>query len=146
VWDYKTGREGDAAKDHLEEMQLIEGEKHDVSWRVLEVEADRAVVWKNLQLPLYVWAMRQRNPGVPVEAGYLHLPAVVSGAGDRLWSALDEPMMRSALECAEEAVKRMKAGQFAPADEVAFDEWEELFMGDASESVADISEWKEEAA
>lgn len=144
VWDYKTGREGDAEKDHLETVKLEAGAGQDVTWRAWRVEPDEAVVWQNLQLPLYVWAIRQRHPGVSVEAGYLHLPAVVSAAGDKVWSAFDETMMRSGLACAEEAVRRIKAGRFEPADEVAFDEWEELFMGDAAESVAEIARWREE--
>lgn len=145
VWDYKTGREGDAGKDHLEKLRLAADGEPDVRWRALSVAADSAVVWKNLQLPLYVWAVQQRNPGVPVEAGYLHLPAVVSGTGDRPWDALDAGMVQSAVGCAEEVVKRMREGLFPPADEVAFDEWEEMLMGDAGESVADISEWREES-
>ena len=146
VWDYKTGKQGDPMKDHLEKVQLEAGDELGVEWRALEMDGGNATAWKNLQLPLYVWAMQQKHPGVEIEAGYLHLPAVVSGTREYLWEGLNQDMIDSAHQCAEAAVRRMLGGVFWPPQEVKYDDWGELFMGDALEAVAPIESWKEAAA
>jgi len=142
VWDYKTGKQGDPMKDHLEKVCIEPGDELGLEWRALEIEGGFATAWKNLQLPLYVWAMQQKHPGVEIEAGYLHLPAVVSGTRDCLWEGLNQDIIDSAHDCAEAAVRRMLSGVFWPPQDVKYDDWSELFMGDALEAVAPIESWK----
>ena len=70
--------------------------------------------WVDLQLPLYVWALRQKHPDAEITAGYFLLPATVTDTGTQLWEDLDEETIQSAHDCAVEAIARIRAGEFWP--------------------------------
>lgn len=128
VWDYKTGAK--KVKPHEAHWSKAVDGDDDLSWQgVTDIEG-KARRWVDLQLPLYVWALRQKYPDAKITAGYFLLPATVTDTGTLLWEDLDEVTVTGAVRCAEEAVKRIRAGEFWPAaTEPPMDAWEPL-LGD----------------
>ncbi|TLD72221.1 hypothetical protein FEM03_02370 [Phragmitibacter flavus] len=126
VLDYKTGKRKKPVEAHWGKVkagELMEG----FEWQMAEGGEKR---WVEVQLPLYAWAVGQKNPGRRVQVGYFHLPATVTESGVTLWEDLDAGTVADAVRCAEEAVSRIKARIFwPPADEVRNGDFEFL-LGD----------------
>jgi hypothetical protein len=133
VWDYKTGAK--KIKPHESHWAKADDEDVDRSWQCVKNVDGKPRRWVDLQLPLYVWALRQRHPDARITAGYFVLPATVTDTGTLLWENLDEQMVDDAVRCAEEAVRRIRAGEFWPAAaDPPMDAWEPL-LGDPLQTV-----------
>lgn len=145
VWDYKTRAKVLSPLDaHSETLKGDALEDETLEWKTFDDAKGKPRLWMDLQLPLYVWALRAVYPQAPrIEAGYIHLPAAVTESKPEIWPELNEDLIARAFGCAEEAVRRMKEGIFwPPSDEVGFDAFEELLLGDACESVVESALWK----
>jgi ATP-dependent helicase/nuclease subunit B len=128
VWDYKTGAKATKPR----EAHLVKGAAEDEAraWQQMTGPDGKLRRWADLQLPLYVWALRQKHPDAQITAGYFLLPATVTDTGAQLWEDLDEETIQSAHDCAAEAVTRIRAGAFwPPSIEPPLDAWEPL-LGD----------------
>lgn len=125
VWDYKTGSAKKPADAHL-----LKVEDDTPDWQTVQDAAGKEKRWADVQLPLYVWALRQKYPEVEVTAGYFNLPATVSDTGEKLWSELDEELVADALRTAGEVVQKIGLCDFwPPATEVTYDDYE-MLLGD----------------
>jgi len=145
VWDYKTRAHAESPLDaHSETLKGDALEDESLKWKTFLDAKGKERVWMELQLPLYVWALRAVYPDAPqIEAGYIHLPAAVTDSAEEVWKDLNDDLIANACACAEEAVRRMKEGVFwPPSDDVGFDAFEELLLGDACESVIESALWK----
>lgn len=132
IWDYKTGAK--AAKPHDTHLHKATDEMANdasLAWQCLTDTDGRTRRWVDLQLPLYVWALRQKHPHAEITAGYFVLPATVTDSGPMMWEDLDEETVQAAAACAEKIVGRIQAGEFwPPATDPPPDAWEPL-LGDA---------------
>lgn len=126
IWDYKTGKPTKPVDAHLTKFH----DKETRSWVAYQQGDGKPRRWSDVQLPLYVWALRQRHPGIEISAAYFMLPATVTGTGEQIWTDLDDGIVTDAVRCGEEAVKHLQAGEFwPPASEVKYDDYEFL-LGD----------------
>lgn len=111
VIDYKTtARASEPGKEHLGRITARS------SAPVFARTPDGKQAWSDLQLPLYVRAWREANPGCKagIEAAYFALPNAVADTDLLVWEGLDEATVKSALACAGEIVRRIRAGVFWP--------------------------------
>jgi len=149
VWDYKTRHKNKSPLEaHSETVNAEAAGDEAQQWKHFVDAKGKTRVWTDLQLPLYVWALRKKYPKVPrIEAGYIHLPAAVTESEEEIWTELDDGLIESAHCCAEEVVRRMKEGIFwPPADDVSYDAFEEVLLGDAFESIVEAALWKGDIA
>jgi ATP-dependent helicase/nuclease subunit B len=125
LWDYKTGAKGLKPKDaHLTKPGEADASRE---WQIMTGADGKQRRWADLQLPLYVWALRQKHPQSKITAGYFVLPATVSDTDTLLWEDLDDETIASAHRCAIDSVHRIKSGEFwPPSPEPPLDAWPPL--------------------
>ncbi|MFA4943325.1 MAG: PD-(D/E)XK nuclease family protein [Lentisphaeria bacterium] len=84
--------------------------------------------WTDLQLPLYLWLLRDRlGADAVVAAAHFNLPKAVLGTGVAPFPELDEAALESALACARGVAAALQAGTFwPPAAKVAHESFERL--------------------
>lgn len=105
--------------------------------------------WQDLQLPLYVRAVRARFAGAPrLRAAYFNLPKSVGGAGIAEFAELSPDVEASAWSCLEAVLQRLSTAPEAmsvedgthpfwpPADVGRYDNFERLHGGRAAEVFA----------
>jgi ATP-dependent helicase/nuclease subunit B len=81
---------------------------------LLDIEG-KAMRWTDLQLPLYVLALRNDFPDTAVTAGYVCLPKTQADVDFALWPALAAPaLLESAEACALAAADAILARRFWP--------------------------------
>jgi ATP-dependent helicase/nuclease subunit B len=138
--DFKTSNKArDPREAHADKIsarrQLCESDV----WKTFEHDG-KTWMWRDLQLPLYAAALRQRGQRVDA-VGYFCLPKNVQDTGILLWDAFDQGWEQRALDCAAEAVRRLREGRFwPPAAKPSFKpSYEEIFLGDALATVEPIS-------
>lgn len=137
VLDYKTSDKARAPLDaHAAKIRRVaEGSE----WKVFAAPDGVMRQWSDLQLPLYAAALRAHGLE-PQEAGYFTLPKSVQDTRVLLWEDFGAAWIESALECAAEAVRRMREGIFWPPAPKGRDAgFDELFLGDIEGTV----EWAE---
>jgi ATP-dependent helicase/nuclease subunit B len=126
VVDYKTGKSGeDPAKAHL---RAWSEEKCPAALGPLCIvrgkgnSKEKSYGWTDLQLPLYVAAVKQHMDLTEFpEAYYVSLPAAVGDTEFVLFEGLSEKI-DAAMQWAEEAARRIGAGVYwPPAPEVKYD-------------------------
>jgi ATP-dependent helicase/nuclease subunit B len=135
VMDFKTGdKVGDPVAAHCAVVKEVpEGE----AWRFFEQPgADKRLCWKDLQLPLYAAALRAGAFGPVTAVGYYAMPKAVTETQAFLWAGYDEHWESLALNCAAEAVRRIRAERFWPPNEgkVKNQDFEALLLGGALRS------------
>lgn len=140
IWDYKTsGKRTSPGEQHLQAWPENRDALGPLVPKKGRQKQDRG--WVDLQLPLYAWAAAQTWTGGRVpQVGYIHLPRAMSEVGFESWEE-EEALQSEALAWAEEAVRRIDAGQFLPetewtGEEAKFDEFASLAAGGTSLSEA----------
>lgn len=131
LWDYKTGKLVKPVDAHLTKVS----DKETRPWVAYQHGQGKPRRWSDVQLPLYVWALRQKHPGIEISAAYFMLPATVTETGEQTWTDLDDDMVADAVRCGEEAVKCLQAGEFwPPATDLKYDDYEFL-LGDPLQTI-----------
>lgn len=104
-------------------------------WKCFDLPDGKRGLWLDLQLPLYAAALRQRGQQV-TRVAYFALPKSIQDTKILEWSQFDDELIDAAVNCAAEAVQRIRNGQFwPPADRVADDSFEEILLHDPMHSV-----------
>lgn len=149
IVDYKTSKSdrGPSAAHH---RKAKPGEAEDdlQSWKCFQDAKDKPMRWTDLQLPLYVAAASARWPDAEeVQAAYLSLPATVEDVKLQPWKDMTEDVIADAKRCADEAMKRIQSGEFwPPAQDVKFDDFGDMLLGDAEKFVHPLIDWRKEVA
>lgn len=153
VLDYKTGSIKSVEGEHRTQVtaatrlpQHMEGDE-----RLLAVRSDgkgkeTRLVWRNLQLPLYLAGLRRMGDdfGRKAEAGYFLLGSTQAGVGVACWEGFCGEDVASAERCAEAVAERVRAGVFWPPEgRSAYRDFDELAMGRKLEqTVAEPEDWR----
>jgi ATP-dependent helicase/nuclease subunit B len=113
VLDYKTS-ETATAPDRAHLARHTRPLPHVLDAALLDIEG-KAMRWTDLQLPLYVLALRNDFPDTAVTAGYVCLPKTQADVDFALWPALAAPaLLESAEACALAAADAILARRFWP--------------------------------
>ena len=116
VLDFKTmDKFTDPMAAHCKAVkQVVAGEE----WKVFSIGGEGKVLrWVDVQLPLYAAALRGHLLGPVTQVGYGCLPKGVMETDLALWEGFDERWEESAVACAAEVVRRVRAGVFWPPNE-----------------------------
>jgi ATP-dependent helicase/nuclease subunit B len=137
VLDYKTSDSAHSPEDaHLRRAgRGTEGAREFAKL----VRGKMTLVWKDLQLPLYLEAVSAEFPSAA--CGYFNMPKAVGGTGIQLWEAYSPELHASAIRCAEGACAAIRACDFwPPSDSIDSDRdpFAALFHRGAAESI----EWE----
>jgi ATP-dependent helicase/nuclease subunit B len=96
--------------------------------------------WTDLQLPVYALLLADELGTVP-ECAYFALPKAVTETAILPWPGLDTALLASADACAEETLKRIRAGVFGPpAERLTYDAFESLFFDSPDDTLT--AEWR----
>lgn len=141
VWDYKTGKDALKPKSHHcvemrsntvtpEHLKEREEFVFPIVKQLSKGPVDKPHLWRDLQLPLYALAMRdKRNQTAGV--GYIAMTPVLSDIGFYEWEDYEPSITESAAVAAGRVAQMFKTGVFMPAAEkVTYDDYEELLDGE----------------
>lgn len=133
VWDYKTsGKAVNPENQHLKPWDENENRPQLGDLLPPKRKNARERRWAGLQLPIYAAFVQDHfKTGVLPEIGYVNLPRAAGDTGFALWSGFDQALLGCALGWAQEAIGRIKAGDFErpavlPAGECDWDDFAEL--------------------
>ncbi len=138
VIDYKTSNK----PSKPEEAHLAKSGRHFdpgayPDWQITEGPDGKPRRWSNLQLPLYVAALRRlHGEDTRVSCGYFNLPRAVSETRIEVWESLTERQFASALRCADGIAARIRDRIFwPPSEKPEFDDFKDIFFGNATDAI-----------
>ncbi|MDA0811267.1 MAG: PD-(D/E)XK nuclease family protein [Verrucomicrobia bacterium] len=142
VLDYKTADKPTPPADaHLAPLKRTENPDELRQWLLFDRSDGRKMRWINLQLPLYVLALRRGvERDTPISASYFNMPRAAGETAISTWNGLNEDVLEQAMHCAAAAAKAIRAEEFwPPSSRPKYEDFGRLFFGDAQESVAPFS-------
>lgn len=114
ITDYKTSEKSISPdKAHLQKLTARNSNIDDIPEYAICSYKSASHRWKDLQLPLYHWVVRQ-TLGCDADIGYFQLPKALNETGRQSWEDFDAGLEKSALQCAEGIVDEIRAGIFWP--------------------------------
>ena len=143
VVDFKTFSPGSGSHRntvdsyHLVPLKRTEDENSFPDWMLVESGDGRLLRWTDLQLPLYVLAMKERDPKATITAAYATLGKSEAEVAIDQWTDLDEALLDSALACAEGAIQAIRDEHFWPPSEDAppWDDFKDLLQPATEDAV-----------
>lgn len=126
IVDYKTSDTANGpAAEHL--VGYRRGAESHITAALFD-RAGKPHRWKDLQLPLYAWAVRETLGLDLPQVGYFALPKAATDSGWSPWTDFDENDLAAALRCATEIAHHIEAGRFwPPRPRVDYDDFAQLF-------------------
>ena len=104
-------------------------------WKCFDLPDGNRGLWLDLQLPLYAAALKQRGQNV-TSVAYFALPKSIQDTAILPWEGFDAALIDSALQCASEAVQRIRSGLFwPPAERSPNANFDEILLHDPLHSV-----------
>lgn len=137
VLDYKTrDRATEPKSHHVRELRNRADDESVPAFARFTID-DRTYAWRDLQLPLYLHALRSEF-GERVQCGYFQMPRAVTETAVVPWHDYGPEWQEAAWRCAEGVVAAVRAGRFWPPREEkpTFDDFASLFHQGAAESIA----------
>jgi len=144
VLDYKTSNKAKPPADAHWGRYYEERDGEVVPEYARFLLKDKPRHWKNLQLPLYAWAL-EKEFGAAISLGYFNIPEVGADVGISLLEPYDRELSNSAMACAKGVVADVKAGRFwPPSPKPDYDDFKGILFGQATKTA--IEPGKEGAA
>lgn len=138
VLDFKTGRLRTPHDAHLRNLRRSEDPASLPAWSMFGY-GKTVVRWVDLQLPLYLLALREAGMSDPMITGYANLGRAKSEVALELWENLDDTLLSMARTCVEGVIDAISARQFwPPAERVQYDDYADLFLGDPLQAINPI--------
>lgn len=135
VLDFKTGRLKSPPEAHLRNLRRHEDPSTLPPWMMLPA-GKKIQRWVDLQLPLYLLALKAAGHQETMVAGYANLGRAKSEVALALWDGLDGPLLSAAMSCVEGVIDSVTARRFwPPSERVDYDDFGLLLLGDPEKSV-----------
>ena len=139
VLDFKTGKLKKPRSAHLRNLRSHENPSQLAPW-IMVPEGKRMQRWIDLQLPLYLLALRARGCQESVVAGYATLGRAKSEVALELWEDLDGTLLAAAMKCAEGVIDSITARRFwPPAERMDWDDFETILLGDPGRAIDPVN-------
>jgi hypothetical protein len=142
VLDYKTGARAKLpAEAHLARCSARGPEGAVQEWSLCQGDKGKLMRWGDLQLPLYVLAVRELfevAEDTPLRCGFFNLPRSKAGSGIAVWEGLGDALLASAERCAAGVIESVRGNVFwPPSGDVPerYDEFGGMLFGDPAASV-----------
>lgn len=140
VIDFKTGslKNKPVSSFHQRFVKKTESPDQFPEWSLVTDKNGKQCRWTDLQIPLYVTAMKQEHPGQTIGAGYGNIGPTRAEIRISLWEELDDETLTSANSCAEHIVEAIRKEHrfWPPSDQVAFDDYQEILFGNPTAAVS----------
>lgn len=122
---------------HLAPLKRTESPEDWPDWMLWEDEEGRMHRWIDLQLPLYLLAMNEREPNRDLVAAYAILGKAETEVGIDEWTDLGAPLLEAARNCAAGVIESVRAKRFWPPSDDAppWDDFRELLAPTAEDAV-----------
>jgi len=153
VVDFKTGSMGSQStrqrsaveQYHLATLKRTQTPGDFPEWSLFEApdgKPSKPLRWCDLQLPLYLLAMRARGESRPIRAAHATLGPSREEVRLEEWSELDAPVLASAERCAAGVVESVRAQRFWPpsAESSPWDDFRDLLSPSPGETVLPFPE------
>ena len=118
VLDYKTSDKAQSAADsHLHTLNYYQNPEEFPDYALTTGADGKLQHWTNLQLPLYMFAMREKYPeaaDTSIYAGLFKLPKASSETKIDVWETLTANTLRSARECVSAVIENIRQENFWP--------------------------------
>ena len=141
VLDFKTSDKADSPyNSHFEKIPWGMDSSAFPDWTLATGPDGYPRHWVNLQLPLYILALRENHPAAAqaenIITGYFKLPRAKSDTNIDLWEDLNANTLTSAQNCAVKAVENIKNQVFwPPTEKVRYDDFKKILFEDPKASV-----------
>lgn len=132
VIDFKTSaRAAKTEKAHLAGFGRFEDPDAFPDWMQTVNSEGKACRWTNLQVPVYIIALRRHfGEHSDITGGYFNLPRAIGDVGIDLWEDFGESQLRSATACAEGVASSIKNGVFWPPNaKPKWDDFSDILFG-----------------
>ncbi len=132
VLDFKTSAKPSKAEfAHLATFGRFESPEDYPEWSHTENSEGKACRWVNLQVPLYLIALRQHfGDSVSLSGGYFNLPRAIGETGIDLWDSLTGRQLAGAESCAQGVVEAIQNRQFwPPRQRPRYDDFSGILFG-----------------
>ncbi len=136
VLDYKTSDQ--PARPEAAHLRRARRDEPVLEFARWPADGSASLVWRDLQLPLYLRALAADYPG-ELSCGYFNLPKAVSGTAIVQWGEYTPATAASAWHCAVGVAAAICAGEFWPPNEQVDprqDDFAALFHHGVAASVA----------
>ena len=138
VLDYKTSDKAlPPADTHLDKLRLGQDESEFPEWALRVQSEGKPMRWTNLQLPLYILALREKYPdaaNTKITTGLFKLPKAATETKIDLWEDLDSGTLESARQCASGVIGSIRDQRFWPPTPCkhapSWDPFKKLFFDD----------------
>jgi len=141
VLDFKTSDKATSPyESHLEKIPWGKEASDFPDWSLTTGPDGWPRHWVNLQLPLYILALRENYPAAAntetIVAGLFKLPKAKSETKIELWETLDTRTLASAQNCAANVIENIKNQVFwPPTEKPRYDDFKKILFDDATASV-----------
>ena len=131
ILDFKTKKKPTPViKAHLRAPKRSENPEGFPTWQLTSLKG-KAMLWSNLQIPLYLLALADRFPKQECVSGYVQLGASKGDIHLDLWHTLDDELLASARECALGVIDNIQKRVFwPPTEKPNYDNFSDLLFGD----------------
>ena len=145
ILDFKTKKKPTPViKAHLRALKRSEKPKDFPTWQLTSLKG-KAMLWTNLQIPLYLLALANRFPKQDCVSGYVQLGASKGDIHFDLWHTLDHELLESAEKCALGVIESIQKQVFwPPTAKPNYDNFADLLFGDPLTAI-NFSHLKENA-
>ena len=131
IIDFKTKKKPTLVSDaHLKKLGRNESPEDFPSWAIVNHNG-KDHRWINLQVPIYLLALRELHPHRELTAGYVALGMAQNDVRLDLWEDMTPELLESARECSLGVVYAIQARTFwPPATKPAYDDFKDILFGD----------------
>lgn len=131
IIDFKTKKKPTAVDEaHLKKLGRNEDPADYPEWALVQHNG-KDHRWINLQVPLYLLALRERYPHRELTSGYVALGMAQNDVRLDLWEDMTPELLDSARRCALGVITAIRAKQFwPPAEKTTYDDFKSILFDD----------------
>ena len=136
IIDFKTKKKPTPVDEaHLKRLTRNETSADFPDWAVVSHNG-KDHHWVNLQVPIYLLALRERFPNRILTSGYVALGMAQNGVRLDLWEDLSDELLESARQCALGVITGIQGKHFwPPSEKVRYDDFKDILFNDPEAAV-----------
>lgn len=140
IIDFKTKKKPTpVAEAHLKKLGRNESPEDFPDWALVQHNG-KDHRWVNLQVPLYLLALRERHPHRELTSGYVALGMAQNDVRLDLWEEMTPELLESARQCALGVIAAIQAKRFwPPAEKTTYDDFKSILFDDPLAAVNPIN-------
>ena len=136
IIDFKTKKKPTPVSEaHLRKLGRNENPEDYPAWALINHNG-KDHRWVNLQVPIYLLALRERYPHRELSSGYVALGMAQNDVRLDIWEEMTPELLESARECALGVVAAIRAKTFwPPSPKPTYDDFKDIFFGEPEQAI-----------